>query len=256
MAHLLRMGRTRDPELSDVILAAISGALDNVYTAVPGIAQSYDAASQTADVQPAVKRSYVDEKGDRQPERMPLIPRVPVAFQGGGGMRTTYPVKPGDTGLLVFCSASIDTWASVGGEVDPGDDRRHHPADAIFIPGLRSPASPLGGASSSFMSVGSDATNNAVEIDDGAGEVRIGKGASHKTVYGDVLHSTLTTLNTAITTAFAAINTYAVAIQATADPSHAVTPALTTAMTTTLSTAITAFETAWAGILTSIAKVK
>ena len=64
------------------------------------------------------------------------------------------------------------------------------------------------------------------------------------------------TLITAIRTAFAAINTYAVAIKPVADPSNAATPALTTALTTTFQAAVTAFNAAASTYLTTVLKGK
>ena len=61
-----------------------------------------------------------------------------MCFPGSGAFPETFPLKAGDTVLLVFSSSSIDRWLSLGGEVDPIDDRRHHITDAMAIPGLRS----------------------------------------------------------------------------------------------------------------------
>lgn len=64
------------------------------------------------------------------------------------------------------------------------------------------------------------------------------------------------TFFTAIRTAMAAINTYAVAIKAVADPSNAVTPALTTALTTTFQAALTSFNALADSYLTDVLKAK
>ena len=76
------------------------------------------------------------EDGTNQTGPLPVIPSVPVCFPGSGAFRVTFPVAKGDTGLLVFCSRSIDRWLSEGGSVDPQDDRTHDLSDAVFVPGL------------------------------------------------------------------------------------------------------------------------
>jgi hypothetical protein len=130
-------------ELADVLNAAMDARLQGVFTAMPGTVQSYDATKQAADVQPQVKTGYISEGGDRAVERVPVVPHVPVVFPGSGKFSITWPLQPGDTGLLIFCNCSIDRWLAVGGEVDPADDRRHCIADAVFIPGLRPFSSPV-----------------------------------------------------------------------------------------------------------------
>lgn len=123
----------RTPSLVDVIDEALDDFRRGLWTAAPGIVQAYDATTQTASVQPAVMNAYYDEEGNRVAERMPVIHDVQVQFPS-----VTFPLKKGDTCLLVFCSSSIDIWSARGGEVDPRDERRFSLSDAVCIPGLRS----------------------------------------------------------------------------------------------------------------------
>src|SRR4029077_19438930 len=46
------------------------------------------------------------------------------------------PIKPGDTGIALFCERSLQVWSQTGGAVDPADPRHHHLSDAVFVPGL------------------------------------------------------------------------------------------------------------------------
>lgn len=131
------------PDFTTVLRARVAEALDSVHVAVPGVVVTYDSARQRADVQPAVKRGYVDEEGDRQVETLPVVTSCPVVFPGSGSFAITFPIAPGDEGLIVFASASLDRWLARGGVVDPEDDRRHHLTDGVFLPGLRhGPLSP------------------------------------------------------------------------------------------------------------------
>jgi hypothetical protein len=103
-----------------------------------------------------VRRSFIDEEGERQVERPPVIPNVPVQFPQGGGYRITFPLAVGDTGLLLFSDVSLDVWLSQGGEVDPLDDRRFDLSDGVFLPGVRSFANALTDASADHMTLGAE----------------------------------------------------------------------------------------------------
>lgn len=135
----------RSPTLAGLLDGFIEDHLERLHTWLPGRVESYDDATGRATVQPLIKRAYVDETGERQVERLPSIPGVPVVFPGSGGRRIKWDVLAGDVVILLFCEASIDRWLALGREVDPADDRRHSLSDAIAIPGLlatQSEASP------------------------------------------------------------------------------------------------------------------
>lgn len=156
---------SQTPALEDVILAAMDERLEAVYTARPGIVQAYDRATQTASIQPAVRTAHLGELGQRVTESMPVHQVVPVSFPSGGGFRITWPLKVGDTGLLVFLDCSSDRWVSEGGEVDPGDDRRHAAGSAFFVPGGRSLKQALKSVAASALSLGHD-NGNTIDITD------------------------------------------------------------------------------------------
>lgn len=142
------MNESRTPTLGGVIRGLIEEGLGDVNVAIPGRVEAFDPASARASVQPLVRRPYVTEDGTRGVERLPVIPDVPVIFPGSGPYSLRWPVAVGDTVLLVFASASLDQWLPRGGEVDPGDDRRHALSDAVAIPGLRDFAHPHSGGAS------------------------------------------------------------------------------------------------------------
>jgi hypothetical protein len=146
----------RIPSLSALLRTRMNGALEDVHTAMPVRVETYDASLQRVSVQPVLKRAFTDEEGERQVERLPVITGVPVQFPSGGGYRLTFPIANGDTGLLIFCEASLDVWLSQGGEVDPLDDRRFDLSDGIFIPGVRSFAAPIGDAHETKFSLGKE----------------------------------------------------------------------------------------------------
>lgn len=123
--------------LEGLVAAVASAAARGVWCALPGTVVSYDAATRTADVRAAVMDTRVDEDGQMVATPIAQIPDVPVALLGGGGARVRFPVRAGDSVLLVFCSRSIERYkirGDAGGPVDPGDDRSGDLSDAIAIP--------------------------------------------------------------------------------------------------------------------------
>lgn len=104
----------RTPTLAQVIRTAIENRLADVHVMLPGRIESYDAASQTADVQPMIKRYQEDAEGEAIDELYPVIPGVPVAFPRGGGFKLTFPVAVGDFCALMFCESSTDNY--MGGD--------------------------------------------------------------------------------------------------------------------------------------------
>lgn len=135
---------SRTPTFTEVIRAALDARAANVHTALPASVISYDSAAQTVNVQPLVKRVVQDfEEGLELVESLPQIPNVPVAFPRSGGDWITFPIAAGDTGLLVFCERSIDTWRATNRESDPGSVRMHNLSDAVFLPGLSATAAAL-----------------------------------------------------------------------------------------------------------------
>lgn len=114
--------------------AQIEGRLKNLHTCLPGIIASFDPVSQTASVQPAIKRVFT-EKGATN---LPLCVDVPVAFPGGGDFFLTFPVKPGDECILLFSERAIDLWHVGGGAQAPAEYRLHDLSDGIAIVGLNS----------------------------------------------------------------------------------------------------------------------
>lgn len=114
--------------------AQIDARLKDLHTCLPGIIAKFDAATQTASVQPAIKRVFT-EKGA---VNLPLCVDVPVAFPGGGDFFVTFPVQAGDECLLLFSERAIDLWHAQGGTKPPAEYRLHDLSDGIAIVGLNS----------------------------------------------------------------------------------------------------------------------
>jgi hypothetical protein len=117
---------------TDLLAQAFRNRQAEMRVAMPAKVTSYDFKAQKATVKPLINRKYADGRI----EEYPVINNVPMIFPRSGGASLTFPVKIGDTVLLVFSDRSIESWAENGGNVNPDDNRMHNINDAIAIPGL------------------------------------------------------------------------------------------------------------------------
>ena len=139
--------------LEEVIRKAIDYRLASLRVALPGQVVSYDAAAQTAEIQPMID-SVIETDDGLLTEQLPSIPSVSVAHLAGGGFFVAVPLAKGDTGILIFSDFSLDYWRSNGNRATPVDLRTHSLANAVFYPGVHDDRTPLSGASASDMVVG------------------------------------------------------------------------------------------------------
>ena len=113
--------------------------------AMPGVIQSFNPATQTASVQPAIKMKRNLGEGVSHVD-LPVVQNVPVVlpFAQGAGLLLTLPIQSGDECLLVFADRSIDNFTQGGGlqptvttaNENTTTPRAHSLSDAICIPGI------------------------------------------------------------------------------------------------------------------------
>ena len=131
------MERPTFPTDRDVLDARAQQQSLEQFTALPGRVQSYDAATQLADIVPCVRHPVPQPDGTTLCEDLPVIPDVPVLWPRVGAWFFAMTLVPGDTVQLLFNSADIGPWlVGDGSTVNPADLRRHHLAHAVAIPGL------------------------------------------------------------------------------------------------------------------------
>ncbi len=160
-------------ELLDLVFSNFQRGL---HTSMPGRVESYDAATQTCEVLPQLKRQTPDGEGGYTTEDLPVLPHVPVCFPRGGGFFMSFPLQKGDFVLVVFSERAIGNWRQKGEASNPGDLRMHSLAGAVAIPGVfpNNPGPP-DDASSNSMVIGKDGTSAAqVELTDSL--VKLGGG--------------------------------------------------------------------------------
>ena len=121
-----------NPELETLLRQYIKSELAEVNTCLPAEIVSFDAKKKKASVQPLINRKY----SDGTELQLPVINNVPVQMPSGGGAILSFPVKKGDSCMLVFSQRSLDKWLANGGIVTPDESRKHDLNDAIAIMGL------------------------------------------------------------------------------------------------------------------------
>lgn len=131
----------------DNLSRLIDSKLKDIHTTTIGVIESFDSETQTATIQPAIKRVLVEETRETiiyTTESYPLLVNVPVIFPGGGDWFMTFPVKNGDECILFSMERSIGKWKKNGGVQDPSNYKRKLSfKDTVAMVGLNSKASSL-----------------------------------------------------------------------------------------------------------------
>ena len=111
---------------------------ESLHCALPGKVVSFDADSQTAVIQPAVKHRRVSSRAERSgvegsPSSIsfPLLRDVPVF------MPVSFEVNPGDACLVIFADRDIDAWFETGEAEVPSSGRMHSLSDGFAFVGFR-----------------------------------------------------------------------------------------------------------------------
>lgn len=160
---MLRQERTEDE--SEALRLALLGWQSEMWTALPGILQSFDAETMTAVVAPAMRGKWRNKDGSFQDVAIPSCLDVPVQFPGGGGYTLTFPMAAGDEGLLVFSSRCIDSWWQNGGlQNNLAELRMHDLSDGFFIPGFRSKPRVLSNISANSTQLRADDGSAYVDV--------------------------------------------------------------------------------------------
>lgn len=113
--------------IENVIKNSLVNFSNNLHTAIPGTITQFNAETQLATIQPAIKTLLINsEEID-----MPMLSNVPICFIRGGGFSFTQPVQSGDECLIIFCEKSIDRWKKDGAGFIANDSRKHSLSDAV-----------------------------------------------------------------------------------------------------------------------------
>jgi hypothetical protein len=189
-----------------------------------GTIQEFNSAEQTAKVSINYKKVVYDRADTPTLLDYPVLVDCPVIILSGGDGVITFPIKVGDTCLVLFNDRDIDNWFSSGQVMGPASPRLHSFADGIVLVGVRSLKTPVADYDAARVVIGKDTTK--VKLGD---KVRIENASS------DLL-TALTQLITTLDTFFTATS------GASIEPTLA--PAASAAKT-----AVAAFKTTLQGLL-------
>jgi hypothetical protein len=123
-----------EPVEAELIRRAIESRLVDVQISMPGIVDSYDAATQRATVIPALRRPIYTVDDDLDAEEIPPLVNVPVRFDRSSKFSTHYRLQKGDFVHLVFQTYSPAEWRATGQLATPGEIRPHG-FHAVAYPG-------------------------------------------------------------------------------------------------------------------------
>ncbi len=152
----------------------LNGRLAKLWTALPGIIQSFNASKQTVVVQPAIRAVSFDIQGKPTNVQLPLLLDCPAQFPGGGGYTLTFPIAAGDECLVVFSARCIDAWWTSGGVQNQAVLRMHNLSDGFALLGFSSVPRVISAISTASTQLRSNDGSTFVEV--GAGEITL-KGA-------------------------------------------------------------------------------
>lgn len=151
---MLQLERIDDNQ--EALCQVLDGHQAQVWTALPGIIESFDAGAVTCVVQPAIKAQVRAPDGSTQWVALPLLLDCPMVPMRGGGCTLTFPIAKDDECLVIFASRCIDAWWSSGGIQVQSEFRMHDLSDGFAIAGPFSQATKISGWSSSAVQLRSD----------------------------------------------------------------------------------------------------
>ena len=170
---------TPGPSEAENIRRAIRADRLELHTAMPGTVDgsTFDPSTASATIQPAIQRKYKDET---EAENLPLLAKVPIAFQGGAGFSFTFPLDSGDTGVITLMERSISRWKRTarGQTTTPPTAMTHDLSDGVFSPGARPLSDPAPRINKDELRIGRD---------DGSAEVSVHRNGTIKVFSGDAI---------------------------------------------------------------------
>lgn len=135
-----------------------------IWTALPGVIQSFNPVAMTCEVQPGIKVNVRQQDGTIVSVALPMLVDCPVQFPSGGNCTLTFPVGQGDECLVVFASRCIDGWWQSGGVQEQAELRMHDLSDGFVLLGFRSQPRVLSGISASAAQLRTDDGQAFVEV--------------------------------------------------------------------------------------------
>jgi hypothetical protein len=178
-----RIERIEHPQES--LMRALTGWQTELWTALPGIVQSFDPVEMTVSVQPSIQAQIENkETGETSWVNLPILVDVPVVIQSAGGMSITIPIKKDDECLVVFSSRCIDSWWQQGGVQSQNEFRLHDLSDGFAFIGPKSVPNAISNYSTTSLQIRN--SSGAVKIDINPTSEKVIITTSELTINGNV----------------------------------------------------------------------
>ena len=147
-------------DLAQKVQDVARGVVNDIHTAIPGKIVSYDSLNNLAVIQPVGRFMTMNKKSLEYPR----LTDVPLAFpySQNAGVGITFPVKAGDSCIVIISEVELDQWRS---GVESNVPLKFDLTSAMAIPSLI-----LGGATMSKA-----CNQNAVIITAGNVEISVNK---------------------------------------------------------------------------------
>lgn len=130
-------GQEADPELAELIRRAIASERADIQVSMPGIVVSYDAATETATIQPATRRARYNAEDEIVAEDIPPIQNVPVCWPSCAALSIHGVLASGDGVDLVFSTYSHSGYRNTGSVATPLDLRPQSLSYPKAYPGFK-----------------------------------------------------------------------------------------------------------------------
>jgi hypothetical protein len=147
------------------LLLAFEGWQSAMWTALPGIVQSFDPTKRTCVVRSALKMSKQLPDLTWEWEEIPLLLDCPVFFPSGGGCTLTFPITAGDECLVVFSARCIDSWWDTGDVSTQFEPRMHDLSDGFCFVGFNSKPKVIGAISTTAVELRTDDGQAKISVD-------------------------------------------------------------------------------------------
>ena len=188
------MSGVAEPTLGELIAMGVSSGLQDVHVSMPGTVISYNAAKQTAKIQPGIRRVIFDDDDEQVPETIAPFENVPVMHYRCGKLSIHAELAAGDCVDLVFGSDSMAEWRQGGASiVTPGDLKRLGLSSPKAYPGMFPKSAPGPDQDSSIGRPG------GLRIHFGDSQISVGTGANFAAL-ANLVTSELTAIKAALNT--------------------------------------------------------
>lgn len=145
------------PDLAAALDQSAKDALARLNCHQVGTIQSFDATTNTATVSLEYSLSV-----NGVVQNSPVLVDVPVFILGGGNRVFTFPIRRGDSCLVLFNDRDMDNWHHTGSGGVPSSNRMHDLSDGLALVGFRSQANPVIGYSTTDVEMRNGVSRVAV----------------------------------------------------------------------------------------------